>query len=206
SMEAMADDLADICEQVGEAPVVVGASMGGLVALSCEGLHYPGLLRGVVLVDITPKLESKGVNRIVSFMQAAPAGFASLEEAADAIAAYRPDRPRTDNLDGLRKNLRLGEDGRWRWHWDPAFLGNKVGSRISEPDQLERAAASLRVPTLLVRGRMSDLVSQEGVEAFRRQCPQASYVDVAGAGHMVVGDRNDVFADAVIDWLDKTAA
>src|SRR3546814_14158383 len=94
------------------------------------------------------------------------AGFASLEEAADAISAYNPHRPRPKDLSGLAKNLRQHEAGRWHWHWDPAFVQGKFGSPdetrapVVEPDRLARAVDRLEVPTLPVRGRSSDLLSE----------------------------------------------
>ncbi|HEX5367090.1 MAG TPA: alpha/beta hydrolase, partial [Acidimicrobiales bacterium] len=100
-----------------------------------------------------------------------------------------------------RKNLRHGEDGRWRWHWDPAFLAGGDRARRRAPDDLDQAAANLSLPTLLVRGRLSDMVSEEGARLFLQQCPHARYVDVADATHMVVGDRNDVFVTAVMEFL-----
>lgn len=201
--DAMVEDLDAVCAEIGRPPVVVGASMGGMVGLVSEGSLRPGRFRGLVLVDIATQLEAAGVERIVGFMSAAPDGFASLDEAADAIAAYRPNRPRPSNLDGLRKNLRRGEDGRWRWHWDPAFLSGKSRDGRSDGDTLGDAARSLTVPTLLVRGRMSDMLSLEGVATFRQQCTHAQFVDIADAGHMVVGDRNDAFTAAVIDFVDQ---
>jgi pimeloyl-ACP methyl ester carboxylesterase len=204
--EAMVEDLDAVCAEIGSPPVLVGASMGGIVGLMSEGVLRPGRLRALVLVDIATRLEESGVERIVSFMSAAPEGFATLEEAAGAIAAYRPDRPRPTNLEGLKKNLRRGADGRWRWHWDPAFLSDKSRGDRRRPDALGDAARALRVPTLLVRGRMSDMLSLEGVAAFRAQCPHAEFVDIADAGHMVVGDRNDAFSDAVVAFIDRLPA
>lgn len=201
--EAMVKDLDAVCAEIGRPPVLVGASMGGMVGLVSEGSLRPGRLRALVLVDIATQLEQAGVERIVGFMSAAPGGFATLEEAADAIAAYRPTRPRPSNLEGLRKNLRRGEDGRWRWHWDPAFLSGKSRDDRRDMDTLGDAARNLTVPTLLVRGRMSDMLSLEGVTTFREQCPHAHFVDIADAGHMVVGDRNDAFTAAVIDFVDQ---
>ncbi len=203
--DAMVEDLDAVCAEIGRPPVVVGASMGGMVGLVSEGSLRPGRFQGLVLVDIATQLEAAGVERIVGFMSAAPDGFATLDEAADAIAAYRPNRPRPTNLDGLRKNLRQGEDGRWRWHWDPAFLSGKSRDGRTDVDTLGDAARSLAVPTLLVRGRMSDMLSLEGVATFREQCPHAQFVDIADAGHMVVGDRNDAFTAAVVDFVDQLA-
>ena len=135
-------------------------------------------------------------------------GFGSLDEVADAIQAYNPHRPRPTNLDGLEKNLRQRDDGRWYWHWDPAFIGGRLGSpdetrsSIVDPERLQAAARALTIPTLLVRGRVSDLLSEEGAQELLQLVPHAQMVDVAGAGHMVAGDRNDLFNDAVVNFLE----
>ncbi len=206
---SFATDCIDVCERLrdrhGCAPVVVGASLGGLSALLAEGALAPGTTSAVVLVDITPRMERSGVDRIVGFMlDRVETGFADLDEAADAIAAYQPHRPRPADLTGLAKNLRRDPDGRWRWHWDPdMFLGPRPLGTNSSAGQFDDAATHLQVPTLLVRGRMSDLVSEETARHFLQLCPHADYVDVSGAGHMVAGDRNDAFTAAVKDFLDS---
>ncbi|MHB1138799.1 MAG: alpha/beta fold hydrolase, partial [Microthrixaceae bacterium] len=117
SNQSFAEDCVDVCltvkEYTGIAPVVVGASLGGLSALLAEGEHHPGCTSAVVLVDITPRMERAGVDRIVGFMlDRAETGFESLDEAADAISDYQPHRPRPRDLSGLSKNLRLDPDGR----------------------------------------------------------------------------------------------
>ncbi|MGH7898209.1 MAG: alpha/beta fold hydrolase, partial [Candidatus Binatia bacterium] len=151
SLETFGEDLRAVASALGRPPVAVGASLGGLTALLAEGEAESELLRAVVLVDVAPKTEPDGVDRIVSVMGANPDGFATLEDAADAIARYLPNRERPTNLDGLGKNLRLGADGRYRWHWDPALMtgDGRVNSR-RDPDRLERAARRLRIPALLV--------------------------------------------------------
>jgi pimeloyl-ACP methyl ester carboxylesterase len=203
SLDAFVDDLLAVVAALGRAPVLVGASLGGLASLLAAGEIAPRSFRAVVVVDVAPKTEPEGVERIVSFMGANPDGFASVEEAADAVARYLPHRPRPASLEGLRKNLRLRADGRYRWHWDPAFMhGERRVQASRDPDRLTRAARGLRVPTLLVRGRMSDVVSEEGARHFIELVPHARYVDVSGAGHMVAGDENDAFTDAVIEFLE----
>jgi non-heme chloroperoxidase len=199
-------DLVAVARALPRPPVVVGASLGGMAALCAEGEAEARLLSAVVLVDVTPRLEPGGVKRIVSFMTERPDGFASLEEAADAIAAYREHRGRPTDLAGLSKNLRQGEDGRWRWHWDPKFLNRERGpGNLMTPDRLLEAARRLRVPTLLVRGKLSDVVSSEGADEFRAAVPHARFADVSGAGHMVAGDRNDLFTDSVVEFLSRDA-
>ncbi len=201
-LEDFVRDLVGIARGLEQPPVVVGASLGGMAAMCAAGEADARLLAAVVLVDVTPRLEPAGVVRIVSFMTERPEGFASLEEAADAVAAYREHRARPSDLAGLAKNLRRGEDGRWRWHWDPKFISPNGRTRSSlTPERLIEAARGLRVPTLLVRGKLSDVVSLEGAAEFRAAVPHARFADVSGAGHMVAGDRNDLFTDAVLEFL-----
>lgn len=199
-----AEDLVEIATTFEQPPVVVGASLGGLAALLAEGVLAPGLFAGIVLVDITPRQEREGVNRIVSFMlDRAVEGFGSLDEAADAVAAYQPHRNRPRDHSGLQKNLRLDADGRWRWHWDPELFNSDNGLHAAqEPGRFVAAAAQLTLPTLLVRGKLSDLVSEETAQEFLELVPHAQFVDVSDAGHMVAGDRNDRFCDAVVEFLE----
>ncbi|NBN63631.1 alpha/beta fold hydrolase [Microvirga tunisiensis] len=195
-----------ITQEHGRPPVLVGASLGGLAGILAEGHQAPGTLAALVLVDITPRVDLDGVSRIVAFMsERMEDGFASVEEAADAIAAYLPHRPRPGSLDGLAKNLRRTPDGRLRWHWDPKFISARHGdgdvSRAMAEDELVSAARRLSLPVLLIRGGRSELVSLAHVEEFRAMVPQARFVDVEAAGHMVAGDRNDVFGEALIGFL-----
>lgn len=201
-LDFFADDIRAIAQQLSSAPALVGASLGGLAALICQ--YRYALARAVVLVDITPRMEPDGVQRIVGFMRAFPEGFASIDDAAEVVAAYLPHRPRPSDTSGLAKNLRLGEDGRWRWHWDPRFLSDKPrASRPDYPERINEAARSLEVPTMLVRGRMSEIVSEEGVREFLALVPHAEFVDVEDAAHMVAGDKNDAFCQAVVDFLRR---
>lgn len=200
-IDLLVEDLRGVAAQLGVRPVLIGASMGGITSLVAQGEH-PELARALVLVDIATRSEPKGIERILGFMRSAPDGFASLEEVADAISAYNPHRPRPKNLEGLKKNVRQGDDGRWRWHWDPAFLnGGDEHRRRASQERLEDAARAIQVPTLLVRGAQSDVVTAEGAEEFRQLIPHA-IVREAKAGHMVAGDDNDVFAAQVTEFLD----
>lgn len=196
----------------GVCPAVVGASLGGIASLAAIAETDERVASALVLVDVAPRIERSGADRIGAFMsQRMHAGFGSLEEVADAIAAYNTHRPRPTNLEGLKRNLRLRDDGRWYWHWDPAFITGVRGSRdetrsITDPNRLIKAAeviAARKLPTLLVRGRQSDLLSEEGAREYLELVPHAQFVDVADAGHMVAGDRNDLFNDAVVAFLDS---
>jgi len=199
--DAMVADLRCVIDALGgRPPVLVGASMGGEVSMI--GLAEYGVeASALVLVDIAAKLEQEGSDRIDAFMRQKPEGFESLEEVADAISSYQPQRPRPKSLDGLAKNVRLAEDGRYRWHWDPRIVREfdleKFGAR------LEACARELTLPTLLVRGGLSDVLSEEGAKSFLEICPHSEYVNVTNAAHMVAGDRNDLFSDAVVEFLTR---
>ncbi len=196
-----ADDVVEVARALPRPPVLIGASLGGISSLL--GIDRGAPATALVLVDIATRMEPKGIERIFAFMQAKPDGFASLEEAADAISAYNPHRPRPKDLSGLAKNLRHGDDGRWRWHWDPAFMSTRDPAEPPrEHREADAAAEKLSLPTLLVRGRMSDILSEEGVRIFRGQVPHAKFADITDAGHMVAGDRNDIFCEAVLRFLE----
>lgn len=200
SLEALVGDLRAIVEALRAKPALVGASLGGVTALSLLGEQDAPDVRALVLVDTAPRIDMEGAKKITTFMRANADGFGSVEEAADAVAAYNPTRPRPKDPSGLRRNLReVG--GRLYWHWDPAFMGARRVEVGASRSRLESAAKRLNVPTLLVRGALSDVVGDEQVEHFRSLVPKASFVDVAGAGHMVAGDHNDAFSDAILSFL-----
>jgi pimeloyl-ACP methyl ester carboxylesterase len=196
-----AGDLEAVVQSLDQKPVLVGASLGGIACLLAEGSRPQPFARALVLVDIAARMDPAGAQRIMDFMLANPDGFSNLDEAADAVAAYNPHRERPASNEGLAKNLRLGDDGRWRWHWDPRFMSIKGRPQDSET-VLDDAARALTLPTLLIRGQKSDLLTMEQVEHFLDLAPHSQFTDVGGAGHMVAGDRNDVFSNAVLQFLE----
>jgi pimeloyl-ACP methyl ester carboxylesterase len=203
TQDAHVADLVSILTALGNRrPVLVGASMGGGTSLVAVGEDHVDAT-ALVLVDIAHRVEPAGVAHIKEFMTKKPDGFDTLEEVAETIASYQPHRPRPRNLDGLAKNVRLGTDGRYHWHWDPKTRERNIDFTERQA-RLEMCVGTLTLPALLVRGGLSDILSEEGAQAFLDLCPQAEYINVAGAAHMVAGDRNDIFANAVVDFLDRT--
>jgi pimeloyl-ACP methyl ester carboxylesterase len=200
--DVMVQDLQCVIAALGQPrPVLVGASMGGGTSLVAVGEGHVDA-SALILVDIAPRIEMKGADNIQAFISQKPEGFNSLEEVAEAIAAYQPQRVRPKSLEGLAKNVRLGSDGKYRWHWDPRY---RAGTRDLQRRQarLEACARALALPTLLVRGGLSDVLSEEGAQHFLALTPHSEYVNVTSAGHMVAGDRNDVFGTSVIEFLKR---
>ena len=203
-LDYFVEDFHTVQEQIGRRMVVCGASLGGRTALLGLGGGNQDLTSALILVDIAPKTEPKGVARIQQFMRANLHGFPDLEAAADAVAAYREHRSRPKDISGLKKNLRLKADGRWYWHWDPKYIDRRDREDPSRVERVREVTPNIKVPTLLIRGGSSDVVSPEGVKDFLELLPTAQFIDVADAGHMVAGDKNDIFTDAVMEFLERT--
>lgn len=202
SSAAHARDLAAIAARLETRPVLVGASMGGMAALAAQAAD-PELARGLVLVDVAPKAELDGLDHIQRFMTRGLDGFDSLDDVLTAVVEYNPHRARPPRKEGLAKNLRR-RDGRWYWHWDPRLLDQKVTTpeaAAARERETRRLARSITVPTLLIRGAQSDVVSEEGVRDLKTLIPGLRHVDVSGAGHMVGGDDNDVFTRELVRHL-----
>ena len=209
---SFAADVHEVLRTLPPDPVLVGASLGGCTAMLLAGELAPGAASAVVLVDIVPNMDASGAQRVQAFMaENMESGFDSLDEVADAIAAYNPHRPRPADLNGLTANLRRRGE-RWYWHWDPQFISGPEHQGPMEIHDVERLNTAVQtilddgVPMLLVRGQLSDLVSAANAEEFLARFPQVEFVDVAGAGHMVAGDRNDIFADAILGFLARHSA
>ena len=200
SLETLTGDTLQVIYQIGRPVALIGASMGGLTSLPVAHEAGPELVTKLVLVDVVPRFEKSGSARIRDFMFSGIDGFASLEEAADAVAAYLPHRTRPRSVEGLKKNLRL-QDGKWFWHWDPAFLTAPGDDPFERAEMLEHAAISLEIPILLIRGKLSDVVSTEGVQDFLQKVPGAQFVELSDAGHTAAGDDNDAFTDAVVQFV-----
>jgi pimeloyl-ACP methyl ester carboxylesterase len=206
-MDHLADDLLQVIDSLQRPPVLIGASMGGLTALHAIG-RYPQrvLASAMILVDVVPRVEAEGARRVLDFMNANPDGFASIDEAAAAVAAYNPHRPKPSSAEGLMKNLRRDDRGRLRWHWDPQFASEVITEGLIDTDDMLNRCRHFQAPSLLVRGLQSDIVSEAGIEELRRALPQLEVADVSGAGHMIAGDRNDAFNAAVLAFLSKLPA
>ena len=204
-LDMFAADLRAVLETLapGEAPAIVGASLGGLTAIAALGGDCSPAASALVLVDIALRNRPDGTRQIRDFMLANRDGFATVDEAADAVARYMTDRPRPKDVSGLKRNLRE-RDGRLFWHWDPRVMGGsqKPGAAPSLV-MLEEPASRLALPVLLIRGEHSDVVDDEAIDHLRTLVPHMEAAEVRGAGHMVAGDANDPFTDAIVEFLSR---
>ena len=203
TIKAYKEDLVSIIKEINKPASLIGASLGGMASLLLAGDEVNlNLCTALIMVDIGIYPDPVGSDRIVSFMLSGEGGFESLEDVAKSISNYLPHRQKPKDLQGLKKNLRLKEDGRYYWHWDPRFIRRRPGSRDKGYFDLQlKAAEKVVVPTLLIRGALSDVVTMEDVEYFSSVIGHAKFVEIEKAAHMIAGDRNDVFAEEAIKFL-----
>jgi pimeloyl-ACP methyl ester carboxylesterase len=202
SVDALCGDTLAVLDQIGRPVILIGASMGGMTGMLVADEAGPEKVTKLVLVDVVPRYDKDGSARIRDFMASGMDGFESLEEAADAVAAYLPYRTKPRSPEGLKKNLRR-RDGRWFWHWDPAFLTAPTDDPFVRMERLEQAVMDLTIPILLIRGKLSDVVSAEGVKDFLEKVPRAEFVELADAGHTAAGDDNDAFSEVVVRFVSR---
>ncbi|SUZ55591.1 uncharacterized protein METZ01_LOCUS8445 [marine metagenome] len=204
SIRAYKDDLVSIINEIGKPARLVGASLGGMASLLLAGDEINSdLCTALIMVDIGIYPDPVGSDRIVSFMLSGEGGFNSLEDVAKSISDYLPHRKKPKDLEGLKKNLRLKDDGRYYWHWDPRFIRRRPDSQDREGyfDLQLKAAEKVTIPTLLIRGALSDVVTMEDVDYFLSVISHAKFVEIEKAAHMIAGDRNDIFAEEAIKFL-----
>ena len=203
SIDSFARDVVCIARQAPVGAIIMGASIGGIAALVAAGESPTPFARALVLIDVVPQMSEASLDRIRAFMSAGADGFANIEEASALVRAYLPHRP-PRSARALRNNLRKREDGRLYWHWDPAFhAGSKQRAEAGMLLRMQTATRGIRVPLLLVCGERSEVVDEPAIAHLLQLLPHAKCVQVAGARHMVAGDRNDAFGTAVLDFLSE---
>ncbi|MEJ7935361.1 alpha/beta hydrolase [Sphingobium sp. AN558] len=200
SIPTLSNDLLTILAALDQPAALIGASMGGLTAFHTVGTESGPVAQALIMVDITLQPAAEGVEKINRFMTAHLDGFASLEEAAEAVAVFKPNPARRANPAGLARNLRKRDDGRFYWHWDPRVLEATGEGWLEELPLLSHRVS---LPLMLLRGGQSDIVDDSSVDMMIEALPQLEIMDVAGVGHMVVGDSNDAFNDGCLDFLRR---
>lgn len=186
---------------------LVGASLGGLTSIRLAESH-PELVAGIALIDVGHRLEPEGVRKIIDFMSAHES-FGSLEEAAEEISKYLPQR-KTVRPESLSRNLRQRDDGRWVWKHGFGRRFREVSEEDHPANNLDEflggvkeAAENIHCPVLLLRGASSDVLSQEGAEEVAAFMPNARLATVEKAGHLAAGDNPHSTVNLISEFLDE---
>jgi pimeloyl-ACP methyl ester carboxylesterase len=201
-VDAYGRDVEALLKHFGRPTALVGASRGGQSAL-IGGSRHPDLVSLVMLADVAPMMIDDGVDEIREFFRASDRGFLSLDEAADALHLHL-GQPRLPSAAGLAKSMRT-EGGRLFWHWDPRTTDPRFLNPPAEGEALISAARRITTPVVLVKGELSNIVSDGSVAAFKAMAPQLDVEIARGVGHMFTGDRNDTFADTLLHYLARYA-
>ncbi|MGP4051161.1 alpha/beta fold hydrolase [Streptomyces sp. 2A115] len=175
------------------ASAVVGVCLGGLTAIRLAASR-PDLVSRLVVIDITPAAGTYGA--ITAFVQG-PETFESFDEMLDRAVRYHPHRLVSSLRRGLLHNARRRPDGRWAWRYDRPSPPGKGADYAAQWTDL----SALRVPVMLVRGSLSNTVSDSDIVEFRRRQPAARVETIDGAGHSVQGDRPVELAGLIDDFL-----
>jgi len=190
-----AQEAATVAAGFAAAPVLVGHSLGGLVALSTAAL-FPGDIRGVITVDTM----LRGPIRTHPGRDAGKARpvFASIEEAA---AAFRLSPPQPvldkDYLDYLVHAVLREVDGGWTWRSDPNVRG--LFADVDRDDLIHQA----RCPLGAVTAGQSAISRQAQVEAIQRDiAPDLVHIDIPEAHHHVMIDHAPELAHALESLVD----
>ncbi|MEO5837328.1 MAG: alpha/beta hydrolase [Acidimicrobiales bacterium] len=204
---AMADDVAETVRVLApSASTIVGIGLGAPVALLVADRLGPAVA-SLVLIDSASGVRaaaspdtatpSQAAARVAAFT--AHHRFATLEEMVDRTLAYSPSRAGRAVRRGVHHNARQQEDGSWSWRWDP----RQRGERDYAFDETAAALGRFAGPILLVRGELSDIVTDELASAFAAVHPDTQLVTMSGAGHAVQGDRPIELARTVLTVLPR---
>ncbi len=203
-LDAFGRDVEHLISRFNQPVTLVGASRGGQAAL-VGGSRHPDKVRLIMLADVAPMMRNDGVDGIRAFFAEGETGFATLDEAADSLARHL-NQPRMDNSGRLARAMRQDDAGHWHWRWDPATGKREFLHPPSEAEALLAAAARVKSPIVLVRAEFSHLLTNEGVSRFQQLAPQLEVITAKGVGHMFTADRNDAFANQLLECLQRTPA
>ena len=180
-----ASDLAEFAKQLGlDKFVLIGTSMGGIIAMTYAAEHAERLL-GLVINDIGPDAEA-GTQRITQMVGSRPDSFATLEEAMAYRRAMSPilaARSAEDQHELALGVLRRGTGGKWAWKMDPAYIRQRVERGPPARPPLWPALQALPRPTLVVWGTESDVLSEAQALRMVDALPRGELVRVPGIGH-----------------------
>jgi esterase len=179
--------------------VLVGQSMGALNAIVYASRHSDRLA-GLVSIDAGPEVSlTEGASRIVDFVQA-PGELDSVEEFVKRAQSFNPLRDPRLLRTSLLHNLRKLPNGKWTWKYDRRPLAKSefhlttgshdfLGELPSLLDEVRGMVSSIHCPTLVVRGALSDVISDAQASRFAELLPDGRWTRVAGAAHTVQGDN-----------------
>ena len=198
--QSQSEDIQKLIHQLDLAPtIVIGMSMGGINAITLIA-RYPPLVSSLVIVDVSPEVQSKGVENIRRFIQA-PDELDRFEDFVERAHQFNPRRSLDNIRSRLEHNLKQLPSGKWTWKYDTALRSGKRSFQAGALNGLWEDVQSIDCPTLILRGGESDILSESGAQKLQQTIPNSRLETIPGAGHSVMGDNPTDFVRAVESFL-----
>jgi len=164
---------------------VIGTSMGGLLAMGM-GAAMPTALAGVLLNDVGPEIGDSGLDKILAYMKDGAAGFDDWPAAVAFLRDRFPEIPATTDDEWqwvAQGTFQKSANGRIEHNWDYNIIKPLLASRET-PDLWPLFRTLARLPVVVTRGALSDILSVETLAKMNAAMPALSAVTVDGVGHM----------------------
>jgi esterase len=185
-------------------PVLIGQSMGGLNAIA-YAIRHSGEIKGLVVVDVGPEINPAGAQRIREF--ASTPELDSPDEFLARAVKFNPLRDPAVLKRSLFYNLRQTPAGKWTLKHDQR-RASEDAARIAtaQRERIARDIGKISCPTLILRGALSEVLSDDGADRFARSLPNAKWVRIENAGHNIQGDNPGGMLDALDPFLREIGA
>lgn len=201
-LSAHAGDIRAVLGRMSSRPVIIGASLGGLAALAALEAGGDQQASALILVDAIPRIDRETSKLLGGLFREHAKGFASVSDALLAAVALAPRRQNALDVESVREHL-VERDGRFFWQWDPLSLEGFEWDGVA--DRLEAAGKQIGIPTLLLRGAESKIVSAARIAEFAAMLRDCEVVEIPSASHLSSGDQADLFNAAIVDFLERRA-
>lgn len=177
--------------------VAVGTSLGGLMTMMLAAAE-PGRIAGAVLNDVGPELQAAGLTRIAEYVGQGR-NFPTWMHAARALeevhSAAHPDFDTEEWIAMAKRTMTVQQNGRIAFDYDMSIAEPfQTGDGAAPPDLWPAYEALRGAPLLIVRGALSDLLSEGTAQTMLGRHPDAELVTVAGVGHAPLLDEPAVLA------------
>jgi len=178
-----------------ERPILVGQSMGGLNSIA-YAIRRSDQMRAMVIVDVAPEISAPGANRIRDF--ASTPELDSPEAFLERAVKFNPIRNPAVLRRSLYYNLRETPAGKWTFKHDQRRRTDDAMKSFTEDrTRLASEVSKIKCPTLIVRGALSDVLTDASAEKFARSLPNGRWVRIEKSGHNVQGDNPRALLDAI---------
>jgi pimeloyl-ACP methyl ester carboxylesterase len=164
--------------------------------------RHPDKVQALVIVDVSPEVQARGVEHIRSFVQASDE-LDSFEEFVERAHQFNPRRSLDNLRSRLSHNLKQLPNGKWTWKYDKALRSFESAFRGNPLSSLWDDVRTIRCPTLIIKGGESDILSSESAEKLQASISNSRLAVVPGAGHSVMGDNPAGFVAAVREFLGR---